>query len=204
MSPRIMHVRMPAETSAALRANRQRETLLPRVAELVADHKVGPFAKRARVVALVGSCRRRNDGSTWDDGGPARLVYNAPLFRKSLELAELVGDATFVVSPAKMLIQPGTLITPREIELYRDRHDADVWAAEVLRQLENYMLSSHPSVQLVLFMGARMAAPLLRAVADERKRTSTYLEPKVPMHGIKMRDRLSYLTATLRYIRGVK
>jgi len=155
---------------------------------------------RTRVAVLVGCGKAKSD-----EAAPARDLYTSPLFRKSVELGELLGDAVFVVSAAKGLVELDTPITPYEVNLRAfDREMREEWAVYVLKDLSLHAIGSSPSLRVVLLMGATYADPLLAEIAKASKRSTAWAPPVDIMRGLQIGDRLAFLNRAIPLARGAR
>ena len=174
-------------------ADRQRRLIVGRVRgveELEVDWKVS--RPGTRVVALVGCGKAKGSKAA-----PARELYTSPLFRKSLELAELIADATFVASASRGLVELDEIVEPYDTKLPADRHAADAWARDLLVELVLHALGSAPILRLVLFMGTRYAAPIIRVVEEARRTSTSWETPTEIMRGLEIGDRLAFLNRAI-------
>lgn len=134
----------------------------------------------------------------------ARELYRSPLFAKSVTLAELAADATFVASAGRNhLLELEEIVEPYDVSLRAfDRGARERWASCLLGDL----IARFPGrrVKLVLLMGETYAEPIVEAVRELRR---AWPSPTLLLEGLTVGRRLSFLNvaiAAARTARGVR
>lgn len=181
--------------------DRQRKRLSARILH---DHGRDPsprdrlMDRHARTVVLVGCGKSKSD-----EAAPARELYTSSLFKKSVELAELVGDAVYIASAAKVLVGLDERITPYEKTLRAwPRWAKEEWGADVIAELVTRTLGAPTRVRVVLLMGCTYADPILSAVrAAKAIHEDRWSEPVDLLRGLQIGDRLSFLNLALSTLR---
>lgn len=169
---------------------------LPVLRELAREHLP---AAADRTVCLVGCGKAKGDAVA-----PVRELYTSPLFRKSLELAELVGDVTYVASARHGLLALDERIAPYETTI-KGRKAAAIFAARVVGDLEALVLGSATRLRVVLFMGATYADPIVTEIEERRAHGSPrWSAPVVLMRGLEVGERLAFLNRGIVLARGAR
>lgn len=130
---------------------------------------------------------------------PARELYRGALFRKSLELAELLADQAFIVSAKHGLLELGTLVDPYEEDL-RDATKAhrDAWGRDVGNALEARLLGGVARPHVVLLAGEIYTSPIMASLA----RRPRFLPPLDLLVGLQIGERLSFLNRAIALAKG--
>lgn len=182
------------------RRNAERARVVSRL-PLLAELARRPADAHDRIACVVGCGKsKRLEPAT------ARDMYTSPLFRKSLELAELLGDRTFVASAAKCLLELDELVTPYEVALQsKGKAWREDWARVVVGELEARALGSASRLLVVLLMGATYADPIVAEIERRRANGSPrFARPTVLMSGLEVGERLQFLNRAIVLARGAK
>lgn len=148
------------------------------------------------IVFLIGCGKSKRS-----EPSPARELYTGALVRKSLELASLVADQTFIVSAAKELLELDELVTPYESTLVgKPRAVRQEWARNVVRALMARTLGGTARPRVVILAGAPYAEPLV----DELARRPVFLPAIDLLSGMQIGQRLSFLNHAIALVKGGK
>lgn len=124
----------------------------------------------------------------------ARDMYVSPLYRKSVQLAELWGLPFYILSAKHGLLHPDEVIEPYEQTLRtaskKERQD---WAQRVDKQIREL-----PRKKLIVLAGDDYFAPLLEAGA------TAPLEYLAPMRSLSLGTRLAFLNEAIKIERRRK
>ncbi len=152
-----------------------------------------PWLRHAgvRSVVLVGCGKAKSDKPA-----RARELYTSPLFRKSLELAELVGDAVYVISAAHGLLSLDDIVEPYDHTMTgKSAAEREQWAVDVLKKIALDTLGSHVKLRVMILAGESYSKPL---VAEIEKRLATgWVEPIDLLKGLQIGERLSFLNKAI-------
>ncbi|MGY3235640.1 hypothetical protein ACVMAJ_002530 [Bradyrhizobium sp. USDA 4448] len=174
-----------ASSTAASRAQRPMKppdepTSLARLA-LTSAASIRPDV--GRFFALI-SCSKSKGGHR----DIARDMYVSPLYRKSVQLAELWGVPFYILSAKYGLLHPDELIEPYEQTLKTaTKKEKQDWAQRVDRQLREL-----PRKQFIVLAGDDYFAPLVEAGSSEP------LNYFAPMRSLSLGTRLSFLNEAIR------
>jgi hypothetical protein len=142
---------------------------------------------------------------------PARELYRSPLFRKSLELAELSCDHVYIASAFHGLVELHQELEPYDRTLaelgqrgrfaWGDRIASSIMFAinhhKAIGRLDN---RRHEATELVLYAGELYTKPIKRAL-HFRPVDATILEPLAHM---QIGERLRWLNAAIGVAREVR
>ncbi len=155
-----------------------------------------PRHERERIVFLVGCGKAKGTEPT-----KARALYTSPLFRKSLELAELVGQATYVLSGAHGLVELDAVLAPYDHTLkLAGKLAREQWALEVVRQLEARAMGTTKLIPVIL-AGESYAAPLVDEIERRRLHVAglyRWASPLDLLRGLQIGERLAALNRAIR------
>lgn len=161
-----------------------------------------PLRGAADRVACVVGCGK----SKATKPAPARALYTSPLFRKSLELAELLGDATFVASARHGIVELDDVVSPYDFTLVgTTKATRETWGRLVVDELEARALGGAACVRVVLFMGATYADPIVEELERRRRAGSPrFAPPVILMRGLEVGERLAFLNRAIATARGAR
>lgn len=148
------------------------------------------------IVCLVG-CGK----SKLESAATVRDLYTSPLFKKSVELAELIAPrATYVVSASRKapLSLDGWMV-PYDRKL--SARDAPEWAAWMVSGILLHTMHTAPSIRVVLFMGETYARPLIREIEARRRKLTMWRAPVDLLQGLQIGDRLSFLNLAIKKLK---
>jgi hypothetical protein len=182
------------------RRNAERARVLARLPILTELARKRPAA-HDRIACLVGCGKSKGDAPA-----PARTMYTSPLFRKSLELAELLGDRAFVTSARHGLVELDEVISPYDSTLNgASRFVRASWGHEIVDALEARALGSASCLLVVTLMGAAYSDPIVEEIERRRANGSPrFARPTVLMSGLEVGERLAFLNRALVIARGAK
>lgn len=175
---------------------------LPLVAEIARVRSGVTFIDaHDRIACIVGCGKSKGEAPS-----SVRDMYRSPLFRKSLELAELVGDRTFVASARHGLLELDDVITPYETKLSRaSKHERETWAHSVVGALETRTLGGSSRLLVVLLMGATYADPIVAEIDRRRARGAPrFAKPTELLRGLEIGERLAFLNRAIVLARGAQ
>ncbi|UTD26623.1 YaaA family protein [Bradyrhizobium sp. WD16] len=118
----------------------------------------------------------------------ARDMYVSPLYRKSVQLAELWGVPFYILSAKYGLLRPDELIEPYEQTLKSaTKKERQEWAQRVDKQLREL-----PRKEFIVLAGDDYFAPLVEAGSRDP------LNYFAPMRSLSLGTRLAYLNEALK------
>lgn len=159
--------------------------------ELARQHIVGGAQ---RIVFLIGCGKTKRA-----EPSRARELYTGALFRKSLELAERAGDATFIVSAQHGLLELDAVIAPYERTLTTARRaEREAWGAKVASALEDRLLGGVARPRVIMLAGA----PYVEPVRAELARRPRFLPVVDMLSGMQIGERLSFLNRAIALVKG--
>lgn len=182
------------QLDASQAADRQRARVLPRTRATLRLP-----APSVRTVALVSCGKAKGDA-------PARAgeLYMSPLFRKSIELASLVAEKTFVVSAAKdRVVELDEIVAPYDVELRSMGTPARMaWGRSIVRSLVDQTFGTPTALRVVIFAGRTYATPIVHAIEEARTKSTRWAAPVDLLRDLEIGDRLYFLNRGIRIARG--
>ncbi|MGM4929722.1 DUF6884 domain-containing protein [Tardiphaga sp. 619_E2_N8_5] len=137
----------------------------------------------ANFLALI-SCSKSKGGHR----DIARDMYVSPLYRKSVQLAELWGVPFYILSAKYGLLHPNDLIEPYEQTLKTaTKKEKQDWARRVDQQIREL-----PRKKLIVLAGDDYFAPLIEAGSDDP------LDYFAPMGSLSLGVRLAFLNEAIK------
>jgi len=132
-------------------------------------------------IALIACTKTKHDAPS-----RAQLLYNSPLYRKSLLYALSTSERHYILSAKHFLLDPEAVISPYEKTIAKfSKREKNEWGTEVSIQLRRYV---SPEDHLIMLCGREYYAPIVETIRLIGCKTS------FPLLGLSLGNRLKELS----------